>query len=169
MDSTRKPRGIQPFWRSPILGTGTFGPWAFDVSVCCGRFRGCFANIFESCKKIRETIVLTGLLLFGGSPFATPATPCSPGGINQGNAWYPSKIRALGPIFQEPGHGASPVPPGDSQTPRNGVKWVRHNGGWSPVSLEALGRLCTGPASGPAEFLLGRAPKSEGEKTRGDY
>ncbi|CAJ1416807.1 unnamed protein product [Effrenium voratum] len=26
----------------------------------------------------------------------------------------------------------------------NGVKWVRHNGGWSPVSLEALGRLCTG-------------------------
>lgn len=26
----------------------------------------------------------------------------------------------------------------------NGVKWIRHSGGWSPVSLEALGRLCTG-------------------------
>ena len=24
------------------------------------------------------------------------------------------------------------------------MKWVRHTGGWSPVSLEALGRLCTG-------------------------
>lgn len=27
---------------------------------------------------------------------------------------------------------------------RNGVKWIRHSGGWSPISLEALGRLCTG-------------------------
>eukprot|EP00913_Durusdinium_trenchii_P003248 g3004.t1 len=26
----------------------------------------------------------------------------------------------------------------------SGVKWIRHSGGWSPVSLEALGRLCTG-------------------------
>ncbi|CAK9070476.1 unnamed protein product [Durusdinium trenchii] len=31
-----------------------------------------------------------------------------------------------------------------TQDEPSGVKWIRHSGGWSPVSLEALGRLCTG-------------------------
>lgn len=39
------------------------------------------------------------------------------------------------------------------------MKWIRHSGGWSPVSLEALGRLCTGGAAGVDAADGRRGPK----------
>eukprot|EP00439_Symbiodinium_sp_Y106_P038959 s959_g4.t1 len=45
------------------------------------------------------------------------------------------------PVYVKPSRQAEGA---ESLQAQSGTTWIRHTGGWSPVSLEALGRLCTG-------------------------